>query len=199
MFALINLDEFDKTTKSQQIVLKYLLSSSEVKFRPPYGKTIKLFRRYTSFIGTTNEQQPLVDQTGSRRFVCVSIPKDQNIDYTDNVDHEQLFAQALHLFNNKERFWLDDEEIKELIAENEPFQKTVDLLDMIEDSFAKPNGNEGRWWKASELHAYLDAKYAYFDAKVNTPRVLGRAMNNYKFGFKRRTVNGISEYWLQKK
>ena len=199
MFALINLDEFDKTTKSQQIVLKYLLSSSEVKFRPPYGKTIKLFRRYTSFIGTTNEQQPLVDQTGSRRFVCVSIPKDQNIDYTDNVDHEQLFAQALHLFNNKERFWLDDEEIKELIAENEPFQKTVDLLDMIEDSFAKPNGNEGRWWKASELHAYLDAKYAYFDAKVNTPRVLGRAMNNYKFGFKRRTVNGISEYWLQEK
>ena len=199
MFALINLDEFDKTTKSQQIVLKYLLSSSEVKFRPPYGKTIKLFRRYTSFIGTTNEQQPLVDQTGSRRFVCVSIPKDQNIDYTDNVDHEQLFAQALHLFNNKERFWLDDEEIKELIAENEPFQKTVDLLDMIEDSFAKPNGNKGRWWKASELHAYLDAKYAYFDAKVNTPRVLGRAMNNYKFGFKRRTVNGISEYWLQEK
>ena len=47
--------------------------------------------------------------------------------------------------------------------------------------------------------AYLDAKYAYFDAKVNTHRVLGRAMNNYKFGFKRRTVNGISEYWLQEK
>ena len=45
MFAMINIDEFDKTTASQQIVLKYLLSSAEVKFRPPYGKTIKQFRR----------------------------------------------------------------------------------------------------------------------------------------------------------
>ena len=43
-------------------------------FRPPYGKTIKQFRRYTSFIGTTNQLQPLVDSTGSRRFVCVDIP-----------------------------------------------------------------------------------------------------------------------------
>ena len=34
-FALINIDEFDKTTNSQQIVLKYLLSSADVKFRPP--------------------------------------------------------------------------------------------------------------------------------------------------------------------
>ena len=31
-FALINIDEFDKTTKSQQVVLKYLLSSADVKF-----------------------------------------------------------------------------------------------------------------------------------------------------------------------
>lgn len=86
----------------------------------------------------------LGDTTGSRRFVCVSIPKDQNIDYTDNVNHEQLFAQALHLFNNKERFWLDDDEIKELIAENEPYQKTIDLVEMISESFSRPKTDEGR-------------------------------------------------------
>ena len=100
MFALINIDEFDKTTNSQQIVLKYLLSSAEVKFRPPYGKTIKQFRRYTSFISTTNQQKPLVDPTGSRRFVCVGITPGKNIDFEDNLWHEQLFAQVLHLFNS---------------------------------------------------------------------------------------------------
>ena len=199
MFALINIDEFDKTTKSQQIVLKYLLSSSDVKFRPPYGKTIKLYRRYTSFIGTTNEQQPLVDPTGSRRFVCVSIPKGQNIDYTDNVNHEQLFAQALYLFNNGARFWLDDDEIKELIAENEPYQKTIDLVEMISESFSRPQADEGRWWKASEVYNYLASKYSYFDAKKTAPTKLGKAMNNYKFGFKSRMVNGLKEYWLKEK
>ena len=90
MFAMINIDEFDKTTASQQIVLKYLLSSAEVKFRPPYGKTIRQFRRYTSFIGTTNQQKPLVDPTGSRRFVCVGV--NGNINFEDNLEHRQLFA-----------------------------------------------------------------------------------------------------------
>ncbi len=155
MFAMINIDEFDKTTASQQIVLKYLLSSAEVKFRPPYGKTIKQFRRYTSFIGTTNQQKPLVDPTGSRRFVCVSIPNDKDIDFEDNLHHEQLFAQVLHLFNSGERYWLDNEEIATLIKENEPYQKLNDLVEMIGETFTKPKAGEGRWWSLTEIHELL--------------------------------------------
>ena len=198
-FALINIDEFDKTTNSQQIVLKYLLSSSDVKFRPPYGKTIKQYRRYTSFIGTTNQQQPLVDPTGSRRFVCVGIPAGKNIDFTDNLDHRQLYAQALYLFNKGERFWLDDDEIQTLIEENVPYQRTVDLVEMINETFRKPKDDEGRWWGTTEILSTFDSRYAYFDAKRATPAVLGKAMNNFRFNFRHRMVNGCSEYWLCEK
>ena len=198
-FALINIDEFDKTTNSQQIVLKYLLSSSDVKFRPPYGKTIKQYRRYTSFIGTTNQLQPLVDPTGSRRFVCVGIPAGESIDFTDNLDHRQLYAQALYLFNNGERFWLDDDEIRTLIEENVPFQRTVDLVEMINETFRKPKDGEGRWWGTSEILSTFASRYAYFDAKRATPAVLGKSMNNFRFSFKHRMVNGCSEYWLSEK
>ena len=198
-FALINIDEFDKTTNSQQIVLKYLLSSSDVKFRPPYGKTIKQYRRYTSFIGTTNQLQPLVDPTGSRRFVCVGIPNGKNIDFTDNLDHRQLYAQALHLFNKGERFWLEDGEIQTLIEENVPYQRTVDLVEMINETFRKPKDGEGRWWGTTEILSTFASRYSYFDAKRTTPTVLGRAMNNFRFSFKHRMVNGLSEYWLCEK
>ena len=198
-FALINIDEFDKTTNSQQIVLKYLLSSSDVKFRPPYGKTIKQYRRYTSFIGTTNQMQPLVDPTGSRRFVCVGIPNGKNIDFTDNLNHQQLYAQALHLFNNGERFWLEDDEIQTLIEENVPYQRTVDLVEMINESFRKPKDGEGRWWGTTEILSNFASRYAYFDAKRATPTLLGKAMNNFRFNFKHRMVNGLSEYWLCEK
>ena len=198
-FALINIDEFDKTTNSQQIVLKYLLSSSDVKFRPPYGKTIKQYRRYTSFIGTTNQQQPLVDPTGSRRFVCVGIPAGKSIDFTDNLDHRQLYAQALHLFNNGERYWLEDDEIQTLIEENVPYQRTVDLVEMINETFRKPKDNEGRWWGTTEILNTFADRYAYFDAKKASPTILGKAMNNYRFDFKHRMVNGCSEYWLCEK
>ncbi len=196
-FALINIDEFDKTTNSQQIVLKYLLSSSDVKFRPPYGKTIKFYRRYTSFIGTTNQLKPLVDPTGSRRFVCVGV--NGNINFEDNLYHEQLFAQALHLFNNHERFWLNDDEIQTLIQENEPFQKLNDLVEMIGETFRRPKETEqAKWWSLGEISQLLAARYQSFDP--DTPfQKIGNALNDVQFNFKSKRKTNHMEYWLIEK
>ena len=196
-FALINIDEFDKTTNSQQIVLKYLLSSSDVKFRPPYGKTIKLYRRYTSFIGTTNQLKPLVDLTGSRRFVCVGV--EGNIDFSDTLNHEQLFAQALHLFNNKERFWLNDNEIQTLIKENEPFQKLNDLVEMIGETFRRPKETEtAKWWSLGDISQLLAARYANFDPETPFQKI-GNALNDIQFNFKSKRKTNHMEYWLIEK
>ena len=196
-FALINIDEFDKTTNSQQIVLKYLLSSSDVKFRPPYGKTIKQYRRYTSFIGTTNQLKPLVDPTGSRRFVCVGV--DGNIDFTDNLNHRQLFAQALHLFNNGERFWLNDAEIAELIRENEPYQHLNDLVEMIGETFRSPKDSEqGNWWSLSDISKLLANRYANFDPETSFKKI-GNALNDVQFHFKNKRTTNCMLYWLIEK
>ncbi len=196
-FALINIDEFDKTMNSQQIVLKYLLSSSDVKFRPPYGKTIKLYRRYTSFIGTTNQLKPLVDPTGSRRFVCVGVTG--NINFEDNLHHEQLYAQALHLFNHGERFWLNDDEIKTLIAENEPYQHLNDLVEMIGETFCQPIDQEsGQWWSLADISALLTSRYANFDPETPFKKI-GNALNDVQFNFQSRRTRQHMEYWLIEK
>ena len=196
-FALINIDEFDKTTSSQQIVLKYLLSSSDVKFRPPYGKTIKLYRRYTSFIGTTNQLKPLVDPTGSRRFVCVGVTG--NINFEDNLYHEQLFAQALYLFNHGERFWLNNEEIDTLIAENEPFQKLNDLVEMIGETFRRPKETEqAKWWSLGDISQLLASRYPNFDPETSFQKI-GNALNDIQFNFKSKRTTKHMEYWLTEK
>ena len=196
-FALINIDEFDKTTSSQQIVLKYLLSSSDVKFRPPYGKTIKQFRRYTSFIGTTNQIKPLVDPTGSRRFVCVGVTG--NINFEDNICHEQLFAQALHLFKDGERFWLNDNEIATLIKENEPFQKLNDLVEMIGETFRCPKDNEqAKWWSLGDISQLLAQRYPNFDPETPFQKI-GSALNDIQFNFKSKRKTQHMEYWLIEK
>ena len=196
-FALINIDEFDKTTNSQQIVLKYLLSSSDVKFRPPYGKTIKFYRRYTSFIGTTNQMKPLVDPTGSRRFVCVGV--NGNINFEDNLEHKQLFAQALHLFNQGERFWLNDEEIKTLIQENEPFQKLNDLVEMIGETFRRPRETEeAKWWSLGDISQLLVTRYQNYDPETPFQKI-GNALNDVQFNFKSKRKTNHMEYWLIEK
>ena len=199
MFALINIDEFDKTTNSQQIVLKYLLSSAEVKFRPPYGKTIKQFRRYTSFIGTTNQQKPLVDPTGSRRFVCVGIPNGENINFEDTLNHRQLYAQALYLFNNNERFWLDNDEIAVLISENAPYQKLNDLVEMIGETFRSPKkGEEARWWSLKEISDHLASRYQNFDPETSFHKI-GNALNDVQFNFQSKRTTNHMVYWLMEK
>ena len=196
-FALINIDEFDKTTNSQQIVLKYLLSSSDVKFRPPYGKTIKQYRRYTSFIGTTNQMKPLVDPTGSRRFVCVGVTG--KINFEDNLEHEQLFAQALHLFNQGERYWLEDDEIQTLIEENEPFQKLNDLVEMIGETFRRPKETESaKWWSLGDISALLTSRYPNFDSETPFHKI-GTALNDIQFNFKSKRTTKHMEYWLIEK
>ena len=199
MFAMINIDEFDKTTSSQQIVLKYLLSSAEVKFRPPYGKTIKQFRRYTSFIGTTNQQKPLVDPTGSRRFVCVGIPNGENINFEDTLNHRQLYAQALYLFNNNERFWLDNDEIATLISENAPYQKLNDLVEMIGETFRSPKkGEEARWWSLKEISELLASRYQNFDPETSFHKI-GNALNDVQFNFQSKRTTNHMVYWLMEK
>lgn len=196
-FALINIDEFDKTTSSQQIVLKYLLSSADVKFRPPYGKTIKQFRRYTSFIGTTNQMKPLVDPTGSRRFVCVGVTG--NINFEDTINHRQLYAQALHLFNAGERYWLDEAEIQTLIKENEPFQKLNDLVEMIGETFSRPDDDvNGKWLSLSDISDILAQHYPSFDP--DTPfQKIGNALNDVQFNFRSKRTMKHMEYWLLEK
>ena len=76
---------------------------------------------------------------------------------------------------------------------------TVALVEMINETFRKPKDGEGRWWSTSEILATFSGRYAYFDAKRATPAVLGKSMNNYRFNFRHRMVNGCSEYWLCEK
>ena len=182
-FALINIDEFDKTTSRQQILLKYLLSTADVKFRPPYGKAYKQYRRYASFIGTTNQPKPLVDPTGSRRFVCVEIT--DMINFEDNLDHTQLYAQLKYEIAEGARYWLNDDEIAELIAENERFQRIDSLAEMISEVFRHPEGDEkGRWYSSTEVLETLQHRFGKTTLKSYTPEKIGNTLSSRQFNFK---------------
>ncbi len=181
-FALINIDEFDKTTARQQILLKYLLSTADVKFRPPYGKAYKQYRRYASFIGTTNQPKPLTDPTGSRRFVCVEVT--DLIDFTDNLEHEQIFAQLKTEIEQGRRYFLNDEEIAQLIEENERFQRIDSLEEMIASLFRKPEGSEmGTWYSAAEVLEKLQARYGKASLKSYSPEKVGNCLSSRRFSF----------------
>ncbi len=141
--------------------------------------------------------KPLVDPTGSRRFVCVGV--NGNINFEDNICHEQLYAQALHLFNKGERFWLNDNEIAILIKENEPFQRLNDLVEMIGESFRCPKENEqARWWSLGDISQLLARRYPNFDPETPFQKI-GSTLNDVQFNFKSKRKAQHMEYWLIEK
>ena len=181
-FALINIDEFDKTTARQQVLLKYLLSTADIKFRPPYGKAYKQYRRYASFIGTTNQPKPLTDPTGSRRFVCVEVT--DMINFSDDLDHYQIYAQLKAEIEQGMKYWLDDDEIARLIDENERFQRIDSLEEMIAAVFRKPEeGEAGHWFSATEVLEKLQARYGKTTLKNYSPEKIGTRLSSRHFAF----------------
>ena len=153
-----------------------------MKFRPPYGKAYKQYRRYASFIGTTNQPKPLTDPMGSRRFVCVEVT--DLIDFTDNLEHEQIFAQLKAEIEQGRRYFLNDEEIAQLIEENERFQRIDSLEEMISSLFRKPEGGEkGTWFSAAEVLEKLQARYGKASLKSYNPEKVGNSLSSRRFSF----------------
>lgn len=185
-FALINIDEFDSVKKSQQAVLKYLLSKSSVTMRPPFGKAYQNRRRYASFIATTNKERPLVDKTGSRRFACIHILPGHSIDTITPIDYDQLYAQLYHEIFHGTRYWLDDAETKALMLHNMKYRELTDLSEMVDCAFAIPTDDEGEYLTSYELIDYLAQQNKDLSRSNNLNVELGKVMRAKGFEYKHR-------------
>ena len=197
-FALINLDEFDRVTQRQQIVLKYLVSTADLKYRPPYGKAYTSNRRYASFIGTTNEQMPLTDPTGSRRFVCVGI--DGDIDFLTPVQHDQLYAQLVQEIRQGERYWLTKEEERSLMEHNLQYQRLNGLGEMLMAVVQRPrNDEEGEWLSINDLSSILKNHFKGYKEDEGTFRKIGNYLSRPEYKFQSKHTNAGALYWVMRK
>jgi len=121
--GLINLDEFDKLSASKMPLLKNLMQTSALNIRKVYKRRASALPRIASFIGTSNREDLLVDRTGSRRFLCVSL--EHAIDCVTPVEHEQLYAQLKAELLSGERSWFNKEEEQAIQQHNALFYKHI--------------------------------------------------------------------------
>ena len=122
-YGLINLDEFDKLSASKMPLLKNLMQASALNIRKAYKRSASPLPRIASFIGTSNREDLLVDHTGSRRFLCVSL--EHSIDCATPVEHKQLYAQLKAELLSGERSWFNKEEEQAIQQRNALFYKHI--------------------------------------------------------------------------
>jgi predicted P-loop ATPase len=106
---IVELAELD-ARRSEQETIKAFLSRTYDKFRAPYGRRIEAFPRSCVFAASCNDQTPLRDATGARRWWSVLAT---TID-TELLarDRDQLWAEAYRRWREGASWWLETDELK---------------------------------------------------------------------------------------
>jgi predicted P-loop ATPase len=94
-------------TRGEVEKVKAFITRSTDRFRPSYGRRVIEVPRQAVFFGSTNALEYLKDETGGRRFWPVRCGR---IDHAAIArDRDQLWAEAVALYNAGEPWWLTDE------------------------------------------------------------------------------------------
>jgi hypothetical protein len=157
-FALINIDEYDSISKRQTAFLKHILQKCSVMQRELYQSVIAERKRIASFIATTNDQTPLADATGSRRYLCIQT--DGIINTNTPIDYDQLYAQIKYeLSSGMKSYFTNEEEIK-IQEQNADYQRYDTLFEIFNEFFAKPEeSNEGIFMTTAAILHALHSRY----------------------------------------
>lgn len=138
---LLEMGEMMATKKADIEATKHFLSKTEDIYRVAYGRRTSRFPRQCVFIGTTNDREFLRDKTGNRRFwpIDVGLQKPTKQVYGDlDNERDQIWAEAVELWNNKEPLHLNREELKEAEKQQDSHSEESAKAGLIEEYLNKP-------------------------------------------------------------
>lgn len=196
-FMLVNIDEFDQLNDKQFAFVKHLFQKPVSNIRRMYSEAIGTQRRYASFIGTTNVEEILRDPTGNRRYLCVMVT--EPIQTGTPVNYSQLYAQAVHLINNGERYWLDDEDEALIRETNTRFEVEEPLEMMFHSTFdTAEDEEEGKteWLRTTDIMEALTKHPAFNSRTDKNVRKLGKVLT--KLNLKKRNHKSGTQYLVNR-
>ncbi len=188
------LGEIGSTMRKDMDSVKAFLTKSTDEYRTPYGKASLHYPRMTSFVGTVNDDEFLIDQTGNRRFVTIPLPPDLVIDYETQIkpfDALQLWAQVYEIIKDKDKascFRLTEDEKRQLEKRNAAFVKPMkaecEVLDVLEEQQTQEQGYICTFKEMTVLQ-FIQLHNLKYDANI-----VGKVLKKYGYESKKKKING---------
>ena len=128
---LYELGEMACATKAETEALKAFISRSTDKARLAYRQNAEIFPRQCIFIGTSNENDYLKDETGNSRFWPVKCNGSVKLKEL-KTDRDQLWAEAVHTHQtNPEPLYLENYDIQEMASIQQESRRAHDEWEVI--------------------------------------------------------------------
>ncbi|WP_084220400.1 VapE domain-containing protein [Asinibacterium sp. OR53] len=186
---LINLDELATLSKVEINALKSFISKDKISVRLPYAKRSTTQPRRANFIGSTNNDEFLVDETGNVRWQCFEVAGIINFAYMKDININDIWRQAYTLYKSGFQYQLTAEELKENEKANSKHLISSSEIELIDKYFQSASRNEGEFKTATDILDFLALRHPAI--KLND-RKIGKAMKI--LGFEK-----ISNYTAEKK
>ena len=190
---LINLDELSSLAKKEINTLKSYFSKDQINERLPYDRKNTILPRISSFIGSTNRDTFLDDETGSVRWLCFQITG-INWNYRQEINIDLVWSQAYALaFSDFESEMTFDE-----IQDNENRNRTYQILsteqELIAKYFNKSNEIKGTFVTSTDILMRLSS----LGMKLS-PVQIGKALNALGYERIKHKTRQSYGYWVEEK
>lgn len=156
MYWIWEVSELGSTMRKADIeALKAFISRQVVTVRKPYGRVDIVKPPLASLIGTVNNSAGiLADQTGNRRFLIATI---NSIDwnYTQNVDPNQIWAEAFAAYQGGETWYLTKEERAISEENNAVYQVPNPMEGYLARYFEIDPNEQNAWTSTADIVARL--------------------------------------------
>lgn len=157
---LIEMAELAGIKKADVEPVKHFITKQEDTFRHAYARTSETYKRQCVFIGTTNSSNFLTDPSGNRRFVPIDINMEVATKSVFNdLDREtvdQLWAEAVQLFEAKEKLYMS-KEAEEIARIERKIHSEIDERSGVVEKYLNTKLTED--WKLKEIYD----RVAYFE------------------------------------
>lgn len=185
--------ELESFRRAREInTVKAVLSSRVDTYTPKYARRSVSIPRSCVFVGSTNERNFLVDETGHRRFCVVECKKECDIEALVRV-RDQLWAEAVRLFRGGEVWHLGKEELKAQAERNSEFEPTNNRYDDVVAYLTRLGFPE--WVGIKQMY---DGVGCSVDAPYSIRREISNAARKTGYEQKTRKIDGNAWKWFKK-
>lgn len=184
---IYELAELASTRTRENETVKAFLSRSTDSYRPPYARCLVTVPRSSIFVASTNEASFLRDPTGARRFWPIEattpdLPALQR-------DRDQLWAEAVHLWESGQQWHLTDSEEALLREAQEQYQHEDPWLQPLSEWLSAPAHRYGGGHTIADLLDQAIQKSKDQHTRYDEMR-LGTCLVQLGYVKRRRSVNG---------
>ena len=198
---ICELGEIGSTMKKEIDMLKAFISNTKDVYRKPYARGQDKYIRRTSFCGTGNSSEYLIDDTGNRRFLTVQLDDNLQISMADikKLDALQLWSQVYNMiqtsgknvsdvfrFTMEERIALDERNKNHLkLLKGE--QEVMDCLAYLE----KPEEHRQRYYEYITVTEFIQQNYQFLHGY--TAQQISKCLEKLGYPQVRKRLRGSSE------